>query len=387
MSNIVSPSRGSLFRPLVIREMALSNRVVMAPMTRGRSPDGVPGEDVAAYYRRRAENECGLIITEAIAVDHPAASGDAGLDERDIPLLAGVAPLTGWRNVVEQVHGCGGRIVAQLWHPGVLRKEMTGRYPDVPSVSPSGYWGLRGELTAFTSDLIPPNLRVGRPMTEIDIEEATQAFVRCASNAIQVGFDGIALHGAHGYLIDNFLWEGTNQRNDRWGGDLARRGAFAADLVRGVRAAIGEAYPIFFRFSQWKQQDFRAVLANSPTELADLLCPLADAGVDVFDASVRYFNRAAFEGSPLTLAGWAKNVTGKCSMAVGGIGMSQGVYDRAKANVAVDNIDFLLMRLEAGEFDLAAVGRAMLGDPSWARKTRLGERVRSYQTTDLGKLT
>jgi len=204
---------------------------------------------------------------------------------------------------------------------------------------------------------------------------------------MEAGFDGVALHGGHGYLIDNFLWEGTNRRDDRWGGDRARRGAFAVEIVRRIRAAIGEGPPIFFRFSQWKQQDFRATLADTCEELAEVLCPLAEAGVDVFDASVRYFNRAAFEGSELSLAGWAKKVTGKLSMAVGGIGINQGVYDTAKKAAVVDNVELLLNRFNAGEFDLVAVGRAMLGDPHWARKSRTGEEIRAFDPDDLRRLT
>jgi 2,4-dienoyl-CoA reductase-like NADH-dependent reductase (Old Yellow Enzyme family) len=367
--------------------MTVRNRIVMAPMTRGMSPGGVPGKDVAAYYRRRAEGDCGLIITEGVAVDHPAALGDAGLDEKDVPLLAGEAPLAGWRHVTEQVHEAGAKIIAQLWHQGVLRKPGTGPHPEVPSVSPSGIWGPLGRMTSVSPESIPTGPKIGEPMSEADIEEAIEAFVRCARNAMSVGFDGVALHGAHGYLIDNFLWEGTNFRQDRWGGDRRRRAEFAVEIVKRIRAAIGEAPPIFFRFSQWKQQDFRATLADTPEELAEILCPLAEAGVDVFDASVRYFNKAVFEGSPLTLAGWAKKVTGKASMAVGGVGINQGVYDTDKKAAVVDNVELLLQRFVAGEFDLAAVGRAILGDPHWARKSRSGEAIRAFDPGDLRTLT
>lgn len=383
----LTQSREALFEPLTIGSVTLPNRIVMAPMTRGMSPGGVPGEDVAAYYRRRAEGHCGLIITEGVAVDHPAALGDAGLEEQDVPYLAGEEPLAGWRRVTDQVHDAGSKIIAQLWHQGVLRKPGTGPHPEVAGVSPSGIWGPLGRMSSIAADSIPADPKVGEPMTETDIEDAIEAFVRCARNAMDVGFDGIALHGAHGYLIDNFLWEGTNQRNDRWGGDRARRGAFAVEIVRRIRAVIGEGVPIFFRFSQWKQQDFRATLADTPEELAEVLCPLADAGVDVFDASARYFNRAAFERSDLSLAGWAKKVTGKASMAVGGVGINQGVYDTAKQSAAVDNVELLLKRFNAGEFDLVAVGRAMLGDPHWARKSRVGEEIRAFDPVDLRTLT
>jgi 2,4-dienoyl-CoA reductase-like NADH-dependent reductase (Old Yellow Enzyme family) len=376
----------SLFVPLRIRGLTVANRLVMAPMTRGFSPGGVPGVNVAAYYARRTAGGAGLIITEGIAVDHPAALGDAGLEEKDVPLLAGEAPLKGWRAVVDGVHAAGGRIVAQLWHQGVLRVPGTGPQPDVLSVSPSGYWGPLGKQCSITAEKIPSDPQVGRPMSEQEIQEAIEAFVRSARNAIAVGFDGVALHGAHGYLIDNFLWEGTNRRNDRWGGDRARRGAFAIEIVRCIRAAVGDAYPIFFRFSQWKQQDFRAALAATPDELAEVLCPLASAGVDVFDASVRYFNTPAFPGSTLGLAGWARKLTGRHSIAVGGVGINRGVYDKTKSETPVDNMQLVLARFAAGEFDLVAVGRAMLGDAHFARKVRDGEPIRSYQEEDLRRL-
>ena len=382
-----SRSREPLFAPIAIRSMTLRNRIAMAPMTRGFSPGGVPGPDVAAYYTRRAEGLCGLIITEGVAVDHPAALGDAGLEEKDVPVLAGGAPLAGWRRVTDSVHAAGARIAAQLWHPGVLRKPGTGPYPEIASVSPSGWWGPLDRQGAFAPGSLPAQSGIGAPMTQADIEDAIEAFVRSARNAVASGFDAVALHGAHGYLIDNFLWEGTNLRLDRWGGDIARRGAFAVEIVRRIRLAIGEAVPILFRFSQWKQQDFRASLAATPDELAQVLCPLAEAGVDVFDASVRYFNRQAFADSPLSLAGWAKKLTGKLSMAVGGVGINQGVYDTAKAASAVDNVELLLARFEAGEFDLVAVGRAMLGDPEWARKVHRREVARSFEAGDLRRLT
>jgi acyl-CoA synthetase (AMP-forming)/AMP-acid ligase II len=112
----------------------------------------------------------------------------------------------------------------------------------------------------------------------------------------------------------------------------------------------------------------------------------SEAGVDVFDASVRYFNKAAFADSPRSLAGWAKKLTGRCSMAVGGVGINQGVYDKGKVATVVDNVEPLLDRLAADEFDLVAVGRAMLGDPHWVRKTRAGELIRPYSEEDLRHL-
>ena len=371
--------REMLFQPLQIRGMALRNRIAMSPMTRGFCPDGAPTDDVAAYYSRRAEGGAGLIVTEGVAVDPPAALGDAGLGENNIPLLGTPASIEGWRKVVDAVHAHGGKIIPQLWHQGAMRKPGTGPNPNVPSVSPSGIWGPLGRMTSIDAKSIPTDPHIGDPMSEAQIEEAISAFVRSAVNAVEAGFDGIALHGGHGYLIDNFLWEGTNLRDDRWGGSREKRSEFPAEIVRRIRAAVGDDLPIFFRFSQWKQQDFRATLADNPDELREVLQPLAEAGVDVFDASVRYYNRAAFEGEPASLAGVAKQVTGKLSMAVGGVGINSGMYDRDKAAAVVTDFSPLLDRFEAGEFDLVAVGRAMIGDPHWTRKFRAGEATEPYR--------
>jgi 2,4-dienoyl-CoA reductase-like NADH-dependent reductase (Old Yellow Enzyme family) len=374
-----------LFQPLQIRAVTLKNRIVMAPMTRGFSPLGVPGEDVAAYYRRRAQGETGLIITEGVGIDHPAALGDAGLAEANLPHLYGAAALAGWRRVVEGVHEAGGVIFPQLWHQGVMRKAGTGPNPEALSCRPSGLWGPLGGTTALAADDIAALAEPTAPMTDSEIAEVIGAYGRSAAHAMEVGFDGIAIHGAHGYLPDNFFWVETNRRTDRWGGDRRRRSEFAAEVVKTVRAVVGAARPIIFRFSQWKQQDFRARLAASPAELEEILGPVAAAGVDVFDASVRYFNRAEFDGSPMNLAGWAKKLTGKLSMAVGGIGLDKGYYDskRDGASRSAHNFEPLMERFNRGEFDLVEVGRSLLHDPQWTRKVRAGEELQPFSEESL----
>lgn len=368
-----------IFAPLKLRGLDLANRIVMAPMTRGFSPDGIPGEDVAAYYRRRAEGGTGLIITEGVGIDHPTALGSAGLGESNVPHMYGDSALAGWRKVVDDVHLAGGKIVPQLWHQGVMR-EGGGPVPDAVSSRPSGIWGPAGRLTSMGEDYVTRMLPHTAPMTDEQVDDVVSAFVRSAINARDVGFDGIALHGAHGYLIDTFLWGETNVRSAPWGGDRKGRSRFAAEIVRRIREAVGDDLPIFFRFSQWKQQDFRAKLAENPAELEEVLAPLVDAGVDVFDASVRYFDRPEFEGSDLNLAGWAKKLTGKASMTVGGVGQTKGVYDTRSGGPAdVDqalaraSLTKLLTRFEGGEFDLVGVGRSLLQDPSWTHRLRRGD--------------
>ena len=345
----------------------------MAPMTRGFSPDGIPGADVAAYYARRARHGVGLIITEGVGIDHPSAIGSAGLDESDIPVLHGDAALAGWSRVVDEVHAGGGQIFPQLWHEGPMR-ERGGPWPDAPSSRPSGIWGPPGRRTTVPSSYVTRMLEPTNPMTEAEIAEVIAAFGRSARNAVAVGFDGVAIHGAHGYLIDAFLWDETNHRRDAWGGSIERRTAFATAVIGAVRDAIGPERPILFRYSQWKQQDVAAQLAKTPAELEQLLGPLVDAGVDIFDVSTRRFDTPAFQGSDLTLAGWTRKVTGKTTMCVGSVGLDKELYSSLRSgSEAVNNLGEVVSRFDAGEFDLVGVGRAILSDPEWLLKVRNGE--------------
>jgi 2,4-dienoyl-CoA reductase-like NADH-dependent reductase (Old Yellow Enzyme family) len=377
-----------LFQPLKVRGLSLANRIVMAPMTRNFSPGGVPGEDVAAYYRRRAEGGTGLLITEGVGIDHPAALGDAGLGESNLPHLYGEKALAGWKRVVAGVHQAGGKIVPQLWHQGVMRDPGTGPHPQAPSLRPSGLWGPVGRAGSLAPDYVQRMQAPTQPMSESDIQDVIDAYARSARHARELGFDGIAVHGAHGYLIDTFLWGETNQRTDGWGGDRRARTRFAAEVVRAIRREAGEAMPIFFRFSQWKQQDFMARLASTPQELEEVLGPIADAGVDVFDGSVRYFDRAEFEGSPLNLSGWARKITGKLAMAIGGIGLDRGFYDSKRDGRAggADNIQLLMARFARGEFDLVAVGRALLSEPGWTHMLRRGDELPAFDQARLKEL-
>lgn len=362
----------TLFDPLTIRGLDLANRIVMSPMTRAHSPEGIPGSDVARYYRRRASGGTGLIVTEGVALSHPAA-----VDHPDVPRLFGADALAGWRNVVDAVHDAGGKIVPQLWHVGPLWGTMRGG--PATAMRPSGAWGTPG-VTAYPAHTVERLSHRTRAMNDADIRDVLDSYRIAAHNAADVGFDGIAIHGGHGYLLDAFLWHDTNQRNDAWGGDAERRAAFPAAVISAVRNEIGNELPIFFRFSQHKQQDFTARLAETPDELSALLRPLVAAGVDVLDASTRRFHAPAFDGSDLTLAGWAKRLTGAQAMAVGSFGL--GAYRRdgnatAQEAGSTSRVE-VERRLADDEFDLLAIGRMHLADPSLARTLQRGETLRAF---------
>ncbi|HEU5160777.1 MAG TPA: NADH:flavin oxidoreductase [Streptosporangiaceae bacterium] len=374
-----SAAAAPLFAPLAVGSLAVPNRIVMAPMTRELSPGGVPGRAVARYYARRAEH-AGLVITEGTVIDHPASSTSTA-----VPRFHGQDAIDGWADVVRAVHKAGGRIAPQLWHVGLdpllwgtsparsSRAMPSGVAPVSPSgVDPSAQDGLRD--AADGADGGAQGGVVGHRLTESEIADLIGSFARAAAVARRIGFDAVELHAAHGYLVDQFFWEVTNRRTDRYGGDLAGRTRFAAEIVRACRRAVGPGFPIILRFSQWKVGHYKARLARDPNLLAAFLEPLADAGVDVFHCSTRRFWEPEFPGSRLNLAGWTKKLTGRPTITVGSVGLRDSdflTYLEGKGAVP-DAIDAVAERLERGEFDLVAVGRALIADPAWPAKIRTG---------------
>ncbi len=371
-----------LFEPFTCGSLTIPNRFVMSPMTRNFSPHGVPGEDVARYYARRAEAGMGLIFTEGVGVAHPAAIGAGTMGERDIPVLHGEAALAGWKRVVDGVHAAGGKIAPQLWHMGPIRVPEQGVRP----VRPSGIWGPTENAILPTEYLAAVDEPVDPP-SDSELADIIAGFARSAAGARAVGFDAVAIHGAHGYLIDSFLWAATNHRDDRWGGDAVARTTFAGEVVKAVRRELPADVPVILRYSQWKLQDYGARLADSPAALASILGPLVDAGVSIFDASTRKFDAPAFEGSDLGLAGWTRKLTGKPVITVGGVGFDKDLQSSfVEPTAPTDNLDAVSGRFDRGEFDLVAVGRAVLMDPDWIGKLRRGEPFAPFNLAAYGSL-
>jgi 2,4-dienoyl-CoA reductase-like NADH-dependent reductase (Old Yellow Enzyme family) len=349
----------SLFQGFRLKGLALRNRIVMAPMTRFFAPGGVVTKEVAQYYGRRAAADVGLIISEGVGVDRPAS-----LNHPNAPRFEGRMEQAAWKRVIEEVHAAGGVMAPQLWHVGAVGGSRRGAVGDwTPAAafeSPSG--------------LAAADRAMGGAMSEEDVADAIQAFASGAASAQRLGFDAVELHGAHGYLIDQFFWDVTNRREDAYGGvALAGRARFAADILREVRAAVGPEFPIIIRLSQWKQQDYGVKLAAAPRELEQWLAPLVDAGADVIHCSQRRFWEPEFDGSDLNFAGWTKKLTGLPTITVGSVGLT-GEFIAAYAGEASQpaSLDELMRRLDRGDFDLVAVGRALLQDPDWVRKVRDG---------------
>ncbi len=369
-----------LFTPFTLGSMTVKNRIAMAPMTRCFSPGGVPGADVAAYYRKRAENGVGLIITEGTWIPHAGAS-----NEENAPRFYGDDALAGWQHVAAEVHAAGGKIVPQLWHVGqTIKPKLENVYDEEGTLEPRmvGPSGMAAGIGTMPEKL-------GTPMTQADIDAVIEAYATAAQSAMELGFDGVELHGAHGYLIDQFLWKVTNLRTDGYGGSIAARSRFAAEVVAEIRRRTRPDFPIILRLSQWKLANYDAKLADTPQELEQILDPLAEAGVDMFHASQRRFWETEF-GTDLNLAGWIKKLSGKPTMSVGSVSldadMTATFFSGAGAKPA--SLDRLMAMFNRGDFDMVAIGRALISDPAWADKVRTGrfEDLLPFVAADLGTL-
>lgn len=357
-----------LHEPFELKSFRAKNRFCMAPMSRYFSPGGMLTEDGVNYYRRRAASKIGTIITEGtgVAIAHTVAADN-------VPIFAGDESLAAWKGAIDAVHAEGGMFVPQLWHVGGCEDFNYPDSPHAPLVSPSGLAG--------------PDVPGGRAMTDNDIADTAAAFADSARAAKKMGCDAIELHGAHGYIFDQFFWDRTNLRDDRYGGlDIADRATFAAEVVAACREAVGEDFAIILRVSQWKTYDYDAKLVRDPEEMYRWLDPLVRAGVDIFHASQRRFWEPEFDGDPKNLGGWIKEVTGKPVITVGSIGMDRDLMQDFVEGVSspmLNRLEELVSMFERGEFDLVALGRVLLADPDWLMKVEQGriDELTAYDRT------
>lgn len=359
--------RSPLFTPFQLGSLKLRNRFVMPAMQRGMVDDGAPKPELATYYARRAEGGVPLIIGESSAIDHPSATVQPNASW----LTARTA--RAWARCVDSVRAAGGEMLLQLWHEGAVRN-------DGQALSPSGR--------------VHPGKDNGRAMTLEEMKAIGEGFVRSACIARDIGAAGVEVHCAHGYLLDQFLWHGSNVREDGYGGgDIADRVRFPAEIVSAIRGECGPDFLISLRFSQWKEVDYAARVAGDPGELQRMVTILQDAGVDVLHCSTRRFWEAEWAGDGRNLAGWVKALSGLPTITVGSVGLDTDVMttfiEGKDPGARVDEtIADLEARLRAGEFDLVAVGRALIGDPDFVKKLEQRDfaAIRTFVRADLGTL-
>ncbi|MDB5684266.1 MAG: 12-oxophytodienoate reductase [Sphingomonas bacterium] len=365
--NRLDANVAGLFTPFTIGHVTLPNRFVMPGMQRGWCRDGAPLPELADYYRRRVEGGVAMVISESCAVNHPSATAQPGACKLN------PATLDGWSRCVDSVMAAGGQMLLQLWHEGALRNDADGR-----TLSPSGL-GYRG-------------FAQGRAATLDELAELRDAYVASALLARRAGATGVEVHAAHGYMLDQFLWAETNIRNDGYGGAaIEDRVRFPAEIVAAIRQACGSDFLISLRFSQWKEHDYAARVAETPDELRAMTRILREAGADMLHASSRRFWVPEWPDSNRSLAGWTRALSELPTITVGSVGLDKDVMEsfttegEARGTVSA-SVSELSRRLAEGEFDLVSVGRSLIGDPDWVAKVRSGDHaaIRPFRKDDLG---
>lgn len=355
-----SRTRETLFSPVRLGGVGLGNRLVVAPMTRvSATDDGLATPRMAAHYRAFAEGGFGLVITEGIYTDRSYAQGYL-----DQPGLTDRAQTEAWRAVVDGVHAVGGKIVAQLMHAGALSQGNPHRDR---AAGPSAVQPKGRQMEIYRGS---GPYRTPVAMSDREIEEALSGFARAAGQALTAGFDGVEVHGANGYLLDQFLTDSTNRRTDRYGGETASRIGLTAAVARAVRKAVGPEYLVGVRISQAKVNDLEHKWAGGEADAQVIFAAVAEAGVDYIHTTAPEAGRAAFGDGGPSLAALAKRH--------GGVSVI--------ANGSLDDPDRAAALLAKGDADLVALARGAVANPDWADRVQTGRALSIFDRSILQPL-
>jgi N-ethylmaleimide reductase len=345
-----------LLSPMTFGDLHLNTRIAFAPCTRCKSPGFLPTEEVAAYYARRAADGVGLQISEGTVICE-RANGYSGA-----PGIWNAIQVKAWQRVTKAVHDAGGAIACQLWHVGAVAHPLTtgGLLPESPSGrSPEGRIARLRQPDGEDVYYGP-----SEAMREQRITEVIELFARAAGNAMQAGFDAVEIHGAHGYLIDQFTNLAWNRRDDEWGG--GQRCRFAGAVTRAVLAECGPGRTIF-RFSP--KMSVSGQPWEAPRETFQLLLDeLKEAGLKLLHASNLDYAEVIPGLDEALCAFTRKHWPGKL------IGV--GSLDAVQAEAA----------LAKGEMDLAAWGRALIANPDFVSRLKMGLEPRPYDQAMLDTL-
>ena len=340
-----------LFTPFTIGNFTLRNRLGLAPLTRMSSPsDSIPRCDVLDLLVRRAERGAAIVYTEAIVTDYESAQGYPGQAR-----LTTQRQIDAWAAVVAKIRAAGAVAVMQMFHCGRVAW---------PEVNPAG-------RTLAPSALAPQqtNPLTGQPyplpdeMSRFDIGHVIAGFVETARGAVAAGFDGIEIHGAHGYLISQFLSGYSNQRHDGYGGSVTRRFRFAHEVIQAVRAVVPEERLLLFRLSNWGVADMEVSLFENAAEWREVIGLLDREPLDALSISTFNFRAPAFD-TGLTMAALTRQVTGLPLLICGRI------HDRQSAEEAL------------ADADIALSGKSLLLNPGWVDDVRAGKELPLYRAED-----
>nr|AFK73190.1 old yellow enzyme OYE6 [Achromobacter sp. JA81] len=336
----------NLFAPLRVGKLHLPNRLAVAPMTRvSATADGRATGQMADYYEAFAAGGFGLVITEGLYTDKAHAQGYLFQ-----PGLADDAQRDAWRPVVERVHAQGGRIVAQLMHAGALSQGN----PHRPTTKGPSAVLPAGQQMAFYRG--QGQYRMPEAMTAHEIRAAVEGFAQAARRAQQAGFDGVEIHGANGYLLDQFLTAHTNLRDDRYGGSLDNRLRLTVEVIQAVRQSASAGFVVGVRSSQGKVNDFTHQWPGGQDDAARIFCTLGAQAIDYLHTTEFEAWRPAFGESGPSLAALARTHASVPVLANGSL------HDAARA-------EGVLSRQEA---DFISLGRGALTHADWPARLRAG---------------
>jgi 2,4-dienoyl-CoA reductase-like NADH-dependent reductase (Old Yellow Enzyme family) len=346
------PQYPHLFWPLTIGKLILNNRIGLAPMTRTSAEEnGVPSARMLDYYSRYASGGFGLLISEGTYPDEAYSQGYFHQ-----PGIANRQHIEGWKKITEKVHEAGSRMICQLMHAGALSQ---GNIYQNKTKAPSAVLPKGEQLGFYGGEGAYP---MPEEMSHEDIRQVTQGFVHAALNARDAGFDGVEIHGANGYLLDQFLTDYTNQRIDEYGGSTENRVRLLVEVCQAVREAVGTDFPVGIRISQAKVNDYTHKWAGGEQDAKIIFSRLGKSGIDFLHVTEYHAHEPAFEAQGPSLASLAKK-WGQLPVIANG-------------NLNTPELAEALLANE--EVDLVAVGKAALANKDWADKAAKGAALEEF---------
>jgi 2,4-dienoyl-CoA reductase-like NADH-dependent reductase (Old Yellow Enzyme family) len=347
----------SLFEVVKLGNTTLDNRLGVAPMTRiSATPEGVVTNQMISYYTSFARGGFGLIITEGTYIDNKYSQ-----TYFDQPGIAFDEQAKAWKKIVDSVHHAGAKIFMQIQHSGALSQ---GNSFVQETIAPTAVQPKGEQLNFYLGEGSYPT---PREATKEEIKEVITSFVNAAKRAKSAGFDGIEIHGANGYLLDEFLTDYTNQRTDEYGGSTENRVRLLVEVSKAVRETVGHNFTIGIRISQGKVNDYTHKWAGKEKDAEIIFGQLGQAGLDYIHVTEYKAWEPAFDSSEASLAALAKKY-GKVSVIANG-----HLEDTEKAKEMV----------EKEEADVITLGKGALANHDWVNKVKTGEPLAEFKQEEV----
>ncbi|WP_026695675.1 NADH:flavin oxidoreductase [Peribacillus kribbensis] len=355
-----------LFEKVTLGSTTIDNRAGVAPMTRtSAGSEGYATDQMVSYYTSFAQGGFGLIITEGIYPDDKYSQGYLNQ-----PGIFNDEQVQAWKKVVDSVHQAGAKIFAQLMHAGAL--SQGNRFVN-ETIAPSSV-PPKGEQMEFYGGKGP--FPTPREVTKEEITEVINGFVKAAKHAVAAGFDGVEIHGANGYILDQFLTDYTNQRTDEYGGSTENRVRLLEEVSKAVREAVGQDFTVGIRISQGKVNDYTHKWAGKEKDAEIIFGQLGQAGLDFIHVTEYEAWQPAFpegEGTTATDSAFGD----------GGASLAKLAKKFGKlpviANGHLENPETAAEIVEKGEADIVTLGKGALANHDWVKKVKAGEPINDFQ--------